>query len=104
MACPSIILCLPKAGESSIEDHRSLPSPAGVCSEAGAGTSWAPPPAVRRLCPQESLAPLPSELLTLKCLGLKLGCWDGDGGGSVADPLGIWQPRVLEPHPRQAGS
>lgn len=45
-----------------------------------------------------------SELLTLKYLGLKLGCLDGDGGGSVADPLGIWQPHVLEPRPRQAGS
>lgn len=58
---------------------------------------WAPRPVGEGLCPQESLAPVQSELLTLKCLGFRLGCLDGGGGGSVADPLGIWQPRVLEP-------
>lgn len=49
------------------------------------------------------MTPPQSELLTLKCLGLKLGRLGGEGECRVADPLGIWQPPVLEPHPRQAG-
>lgn len=55
VACPSIILRLPKAGESSVEGHGNLPSPAGVCSETGAGAAWAPPPVVRRPLPPGKL-------------------------------------------------
>lgn len=69
--------------------------------KAGAGSALFT--SAEGLSPQESLAPLQSELLTLKCLGLKLGRLGGEGERRVADPLGIWQPPVLELHPRQAG-
>lgn len=93
VACPSTLPCLPKAGESSVEEHGSLPSPAGVCSKQVQVLPSSPP---HKASPQ-------SELLTLKCLGLKLGRLGGEGERRVVDPLGIWQPRVPEPHPRQAG-
>lgn len=43
VACPSRVLCLPKAGVSSVEEHGSLPSPAVVCSKQVQGLPSSPP-------------------------------------------------------------
>lgn len=55
MACLSIVLCLPKAGESSVEIQGTHPSPAGVCSETGVGTALGSFTCVRRPQPPAKL-------------------------------------------------